>query len=144
MASRISVKITGADNIQVGLRTLARALPGIANDDVENAMELARHEASGWWGGGNSYAVPERSGQAYVRTGAYGSGTYVEQDGASFRLMGEAAHTRVVGGDADGRGQAWMHVGRWPVRAVVVRRYAETLTGDIDNRIQESAEAFGL
>lgn len=141
---QISVKLTGAGNIQIGLRKLAQALPDLANDDVENALELARHEASGWWSGGNSYAVSETSGQTYVRTGAYGRLTYVEQDGAAFRLVSEAAHSEFVGGDADGEGQAWMHVGRWPVRAVVVRRYAETLTGDIDNRIQEAAEAVGL
>lgn len=140
----ISVKLTGAENIQIGLNKLGAALPGLANTDVEEAMNLAKHEASGYWAGGNSYAIPELPNQGYIRTGVYARSMYVEQDGRAFRLQSEAPYSVYVGGDAQGQGQAWMHKGRWPVIADVVRKWAETLTGTIDRRIKEAAEAFGL
>lgn len=140
--TQITVKLTGADNVQVGLSTLGAALPNLVNDNVAEIMESARYEASGGWSGGNSYTVPEVYGQTYIRTGVYGRSTYVVQDGRSYRLLSEAPYAVQVGGDSTGAGQGRDFIGRWPNIAQVVTKWADTLTKKLDDVITASAEAM--
>ena len=57
---------------------------------------------------------PERPGQRYIRTGALGAGFRYEAVGPShYQFVNDVPYVRLVVGDSDGGGQAWMHRGRW-------------------------------
>ncbi len=118
--SQITVTIHGADVLQSGLKKLGLAVSNMPAKVIRPEMEQAGTETSGGYSGGNSYTVPERPGQDYVRTGTYGSRTRVvpgdnNQYLKSYKLESGASYSRHVGGDAYGQGQAWMHRGRWPL-----------------------------
>ena len=143
--TQISVRLTGADNVQIGIRKFGAALPDVTIVEMESTLELARHEVSGWYAGGNSYAVPTRSGQKYIRTGDYGSKVQLVQQGATFRVESGSDHSVWVGGRADGGGQIAEFLQRgWPNFKATVEKFAGTLTGKIDRSLQKSAEAAGL
>ena len=141
---QVTVRLT--DNVQVGLRKLGEMLPEISDDEIQKGLEQAAQEAGGGYPGGSysGYTVPERVGQGYVRTGHLGANSYWIREGRSFRFKSDMPYARYVIGDGSGKGQVWMHVGRWPVAYEVMRRWAETMVENIRNRIRRTAEALGL
>jgi hypothetical protein len=132
--TQLTLKINGAEQVQLGLRNLAAALPEATRQDVHNAMENARRSYRGGEPGG--YSVPMVYGQVYQRTGNLGASMYVVDSGLSSTLYSTAIHdgnpySVQVLGDASGAGQGRDFVGRWPLLAEVVRKWALTLTETI-------------
>lgn len=56
---------------------------------------------------------PERPGQRYRRTGALGRNWDIRINPASITIYNRMAYAGYVVGDGKGKGQAWMHRGRW-------------------------------
>lgn len=54
-----------------------------------------------------------RPRQRYVRTGLLANSWRAERQGAGVLIANSAPYHGYVVGDAGGRGQAWMHRGRW-------------------------------
>ncbi len=150
--SQISIRLTGNDKIRVGLRNVGQALPDLTKDQIRTGLQGAKFEASGGYTGGANYNVPERSGQSYQRTGSYGKGFDLIEEGMTFRLRTGAYdakgrdHAEYVGGRADGSGQAWMHAGRWPVIAKVIEKWVRGMLAGLDAGIRNllNREGIGL
>ena len=137
-----SAKLTGADKIQLGIRSLGMALPDIVNDDVKEAMELAA-KMSIPYRGGNVYDVPTLPG--YERTGNLGRSVMVWQRGATHVIEVKAyrrgrEYTNYVVGDREGQGQAGVHVGRWTPMREAVDLYLDRLVDTTDQHIQEAID----
>ena len=141
---QITARLT--DNVSLGLKKLGEMIHEIDDDEIQKVLEQAVQEARGGYPGGSysGYVVPERLGQGYVRTGNLGRGTYWIREGRSYRLKSDTTYARYVIGDGSGYGQAWMHVGRWPVAYQVMLKWASTMVENIRSRIRGGAEAVGL
>lgn len=141
---QITARLT--DTVSLGLKKLGAMIPEINDEEIQAGLELAVKEARGGYPGGSysGYVVPPPLRSGYVRTGNLGRGTYWQRDGRSYRLKSDTVYARYVIGDGSGEGQAWMHVGRWPVAYQVMKKWAETMVENIRNRIQRSAEAMGF
>ena len=81
---------------------------------------------------------PELPNQRYTRTGTYyRSFKLMPSAGRGYTLISDAQqkgrrYSKYVGGDAAGEGQAWFHIGRWPI----IRDYVE----DAMERLRQRAE----
>lgn len=144
--TQVTVRIEGADRLRAGLNRWLTTIQTVTHEIIRAAMERAMHESVPYQGG-NSYAVPERG---YVRTGNLGSNTLLIQEGLSYRIeshaynrSGEPYSPHVIG-RADGSGQAGVHVGYWTPLREAVDQELDTLTEDLNQAFQDSAEAIGL
>lgn len=141
----VSIRLVGADKLQIGFNKFAQSVRTITRDDAREAMRRAKKRSVSDPPGG-AYSVPERG---YLRTGNLSASTYLAEDGLSFRIVSEAVHdgrpySTYVIGNADGYGQANIHAGYWtPIRQSVDEEIEE-LVVDIDAHLGESAEALGL
>jgi hypothetical protein len=139
---KITVKLTNADNIQIGLRKFGAAIPGITSRIIGVAMRRVRESYRGPYSG---YSVPERVGQNYTRTGNLNASTYVEQRGMSYTLVSNAYHdgrpySVYPLGDGLGLNQAWMHVGRWPTVRSKITEAMEPMVKEIAKAFEEEAK----
>ena len=135
---QFSAKLTGADKVQLGIRSLGRALPDITTEDIEKRMKLAA-EMSVPYRGGNTYDVPTLPG--YERTGNLGRSVMVWRLGPSVKIEARAYHrgreyTTYVIGDREGQGQAGVHVGRWHTMRSAVDTHMALLVDEVDRDIQ--------
>ena len=146
--TQVSLRVDD-ERVRLGLYRLGQTLPNVTKAAVRKGMKAVKKEASGGYSGGNSYRVPERQGQKYIRTGEYGKSFDVVEEGLTFKLKSDAVqngrrYTRYVGGYADGTGQSWFHRGRWPLIRDVVLRFAMSLTQELEAAIKRGIEAVGL
>ena len=141
---QITARIT--DNVTLGLKKLGEMIPEIGDDEIQKGLEQAVKEGRGGYPGGSysGYVVPERLQQGYVRTGNFGRSTYWIREGRSYRLKSEHKAAAFIVGDGSGGGQAWMHVGRWPVAYEVMQKWVKTMVENMRNRIRRGAESVGL
>lgn len=146
--TQISLKITNLDNVQMGIHKLGPAIKDVAQSDLLETMQAV--EKSYWGGEPGGYSVPERPGQDYERTSNLRNSTYTMQTGLTVTIVSNAysphgqPYSRWVLGDATGKGQAWMHQGRWPALAAEVEDAAQKFVDKADRRIQDTIEAVGL
>ena len=144
--TQLSIRLIGADKLQVGFNKYAQSVRTITREDAREAMRRAK-KASVSDPPGGAYSVPDRG---YVRTMNLSGSTYLEEDGLSFRIQSNAvskrgdAYSKYVIGDADGYGQAYMHQGYWTPLRQSVDTEVERLQKELDEHLQESAEALGL
>ena len=147
---QISLKINGADRVQIGVRNIGAAIPTATRQDVLDAMQGVRDSYTGSYSGG--YSVAELPNQGYERTGNWGASTYVYQDGSTARIRSEAISPRghpyseLLVGNASGAGQAAIHAGagRWPLMADQVAAAAEALLETIDATLSQIIRQQGL
>jgi hypothetical protein len=142
---QFSIRLIGADKLQVGFNRFAQSVRTITRDDAREAMRRAKQRSVSDPPGG-AYSVPERG---YVRTMNLSASTYLETDGLSTRIISNAMHdgkpySEYVIGGADGYGQANVHAGYWTPLRTSVDDEVEKLLVDVDEHLQESAEALGL
>lgn len=136
---------TNAGNVYLRGRKFADGLAPTVGDTLEEEMpDLAREASGGYPDGSYSgytvpYARPREGQQAYQRTGIYGGSTNWERNGLAYTVSNSAPYAPYVGGRADGTGQAWMHVGRWPIIARVVERWLNKITGKLEDAIDQLA-----
>lgn len=128
---QISTRVTD-NGVYQGLQKVSDGLPNMTQEQLDAAMDEAKYEVSGGWNGGNNYAVDERPGQTYERTGNLGASTYWERIGLTYAMYSDAYHdgkaySKYVVGMADGSGQAWMHAGRWPNFADTMAKWADII-----------------
>lgn len=143
--TQLSVRLIGADHLQVGFNRYVRTVQPITKEQTLEAMRRAKKRSVSDPSGG-PYSVPERG---YIRTGNLSASTYLVTDGLSVRIESNAyqdgrAYSTYVVGNADGGGQAYMHKGWWVPLRQSVDDELETLEKDIDAKLGESAEALGL
>jgi len=152
MAVQISVKITGLDNIQRGVRTFAKALLGIGKRHLRRALERGRRTATGDYprGAYSGYSVPPPPQSGYARTGTYGRAFDIVESGLTVRLEGRAIsprgqdYTALVGGYADASGQAGIHRGRWPLIARAVEAELAPLSAEMDAELSDVLRQEGI
>jgi hypothetical protein len=134
---QFSAKLTGADKVQLGIRSLGKALPNVDNDDVEKAMQRAA-KVSVPYVGGNEYAVPLPNSGFNGRTGNLGRSVIVYQQGPSHKIKVEAYsrggfdYTTLVIGDRDGTGQAETNQQRWVTMKDAVDYQLDDLVQTLD------------
>jgi hypothetical protein len=144
--TQLSIRLIGADKLQVGFNKYAQSVRTITREDAREAMRRAK-KASVSDPPGGAYSVPERG---YIRTMNLSASTYLEEDGLSFRIQSNAVskrgqpYSKYVIGDADGYGQASVHTGYWTPLRQSVDTEVERLQKDLDEHLQDSAEALGL
>ena len=140
MAS-ITVKVDNG-KVRQSLTTIGQALPRITDKRVWRMMMAARDEV-------RTYPAP-LPGQRYKRTGKRYAATNVYRvDNKTYRLdsnptyRGRTANPYVVG-DSQGKGQAWMHRGRWAVMFAVVSKWVKTLLREIETDIADLLRREGM
>lgn len=145
--TQVTVKITGDDELRVGLKRLGDAIPALSARAVRAAMVKAKEEASAQWPVAEYYGynVGLRYQQKYERTGRYGGGFQVVRNGPqNYTLQNRVAYAVYVGGDSNNQGQAWMHQGRWPLIRETVDKFVEPMVQQIEHEIDDTIEAVGL
>ena len=141
--TQLSLTITGADNVRVGLQKLGPRLTGVTKRTIERLVKNVKKAYTP--GPVQGYTVALRDGQRYVRTGTLASGmTYRPASGYGFTFVSQAEYSPLVIGVADGSGQAWMHAGRWPLLLDVMTEKAEMITKEMEQEVTDSIEAVGL
>lgn len=138
---KLSATLTNADHVKLGIRNLGAALPDIAFDDIEVAMNKAAKQSVPYTGG-NSYAVPLTDSGIDMRTGNLGRSVQVYRRGASTVIEAAAyrrghEYTQYVIGDREGQGQAGVHQGRWITMRDAVDYQLTELVDTLDKDIQE-------
>jgi len=84
---------------------------------------------------------PKRAGQRYVRTGMLGSSWSTSVIGPGrYQIKNSRTYARYVVGDHMGRGQAWMHKGRWWIALERIQQVAPDLADTIAAAIEEHWE----
>ena len=146
MPIQLSLRVEGDTQVRAGLNRYAQTVDRVTREVVKAAMERALKKSIPYRGGA-SYDVPERGG--YVRTGNLGRSGYIEQVGLSTRIRVEAyrdgrEYGGYVVGNAEGTGQAWMHVGRWTTLRQAVDAEIDGLTGELDGELQRGVGQAGL
>lgn len=140
MPTQLSLRLENNDRIRSGLNRFAQAVGPLTREIIHKAMELALKKAIPYRGGA-LYDIPETGG-GYVRTGNLGRSSYVQQDGLTTTIKVEAyrkgrEYGRYVTGNAEGFGQARVHVGRWPKLRTVVDEQVDELTQKVDDGLQK-------
>lgn len=138
----ITVKVDNG-RVYQSLRNVGDAIPRITDKAVKNAMTAARDEVRTY--------PPERPGQRYRRTGKRYRATQVVKVGLrAYRLEsnpvykgGRTANPYVIG-DAFGKGQAWMHAGRWKLLYPTVKRWIAPLLTEIEMSLSQLLRREGL
>jgi len=128
-----------------GLKNFGRAIPGLTNAAMGEAMKPAKYEASGRYTGGNSYGVQKRPGQTYVRKGDYGRETTLSNPASKvWRITQSADYSPWVGGGAYGNKQAWMHVDRWPLLKDAMMLAVDALKKIMPEKIRAALRKEGI
>ena len=141
MPAQFSIRIVGADTLQIGLGKFAHALGPVSRDATKEAMHRALVETL------SGYTKPERG---YRRTGNLFAGTNVVVEGYTVRLetaayrRGRDYSTYVVG-RGDGTGQSGVHAGYWtPARKAVDAEVERLTSGEMDDAIAAEIRKDGL
>lgn len=142
---QLSLRIHGLNELRIGFNRFAQTIKPLTRELTLEAMQRAQ-KASVSFPSGGAYSVPERG---YIRTGNLSASTYIKTDGLTTTLVSEAMrdgrpYSVYVVGDADGYGQAGIHVGYWQTLRRSVDDEVEDLVRDIDEKLGDSAEAAGL
>lgn len=105
---RFSFAQRGADVVSEHLQAAARLAPRrLVNTTYDWAQrDVVRHLVV------KPYPAA-RPGQRYKRTHRLQSGWAAEPTADGARIYNKQPYAGYVVGDADGKGQAWMHAGRW-------------------------------
>lgn len=144
------ITVTISENVRLGTKKLGAAIDDLTGADMEAQLEIARTAVRAGWPGGSyaGYNVPTVYGQTYIRTGNLGASTDWVRMGTAYRVTSDAISPRgerysvAVLGDAQGQNQGRSFVGRWPLMADVMLKWAESLLKRWTDKI--SAEAMGL
>lgn len=148
-SSQITISFDDS-KVKLGIRNLATGLPSAMESEMTPLMEQAKFEASGGYQGGNSYTVPTTYGQTYQRTGNLGRSLYLERSGLTYRMIntatspaGEFYGVKVLG-NAAGGGQGRDFMGRWPLMAQVMVKWAGIAIERMRSKIDAMVIDFGL
>ena len=79
---------------------------------------------------------PERPGQRYRRTGNLKRGFYINQTDRGVTIGNRMNYAGYVVGDGQGRGQAWMHKGRWYTMRSIIDKQRPRLKAGIEDEVQ--------
>jgi len=139
--TQISVRLDGDTQIRRGLNHFSQTLKPLTKRIIKTAMERAKKKVQ--------HYPPERPGQAYVRTGAYGRSFALNENGLTYTLESDVMqqgrrYTVYVGGRADGSGQAWMHAGRWKLIRQAVDEEIDPLVREVNDEIKHEIREQGL
>jgi hypothetical protein len=146
---KISIRFEG-DDVKLSARKFGKLLPEITDEVIAERLARLKKTVSGGYSGGNSYIVPLRARQRYIRTGNYGRSVYVEQEGLTYRIRADAYSPRGYNygprlvGNANGAGQAWWAAGRWPNALAEAETELTPMVTELDKRLQAGAESVGL
>lgn len=146
---QITAKIDDG-KVRQSLHKVGDALPKIGKRRLKNVVKQASYDASGGYNGGASYSLAAPEKPSYKRTGTYGRSFKVVESGPiSYTLKSDAVqngrhYTVKVGGNAEGQGQAGIHVGRWPLIMQSVRKYLETLVTEFEQELSQLLRGEGM
>lgn len=143
--TQLSIRLENDDKVRTGLNQWAQSVRPITREQMREAMRRAKKRSVSDPPGG-AYSVPERG---YLRTGNLSASTYLVENGLTVTIVSNAVqdgrgYSRYVIGNADGSGQARIHVGYWTPLRQSVDDEVEDLVRDIDEDLGQSAEAVGL
>lgn len=127
---------TNAGKVYIAGKKFADGLDPTVGDALEEDMpDVAKAAAGGYPDGSFSgYNVAYRGD--YERTGIYGGSQNWERNGLSYTISNDAPYSKYVGGDANGAGQAYMHMGRWPIqRRVIENHMHDVAPGIVEDKI---------
>jgi hypothetical protein len=133
--------------LRVYMQQLGKAIARISDEQTKAGAVDAKFIASGKFTGGNSYSVPPRPRQKYIRTGRYGRSFKVIKKAKSQYIIRSNAiykgnnYTRYVGGDSAGEGQARIHRGRWAIIYDVVQAQVIKTAKAIDREVKKWIKA---
>jgi len=145
---KISITVEGAEIVRKGLEDLHAEIPKIGRQQIRTVMNRIVREMQ---------AYPrKRPRQTYVRTGNLFSHWQIKelkekgQNGYSIDNRARSPkgrrreYARFVVGSATGKGQAWMHRGRWQLLRDVVDEEVKKLPKAITERIVMVARGKGF
>ena len=147
MPVSIDIKVD-AGNVIIGLETIGRSIPIIANTAIRQEMELAKGKII-------AYPAPLPN-QRYRRTGTYKRAFKIVPlskglFNPGYSLVGEAIeakrgreYTRYVGGREDGTGQAAIHRNRWPLIYTEAKAASERVVARMETGLASIINKVGF
>jgi len=126
------LEIKGVNRVGNKMRKLASFHPEITNPVgkqwAQNKSKQLRKKA---------YPA-ERPGQRYIRTGRLGKGwRAMNPKPGQWSILNTTKYASFVVGDTTGKGQAWMHRGRWWTARKEIEKSTPTLTQALAEALQE-------
>lgn len=140
--TQLTFKVKGAKLVRKSLQDLGREVPRIGRLQIRRTLDRIVKIMRVY--------PPRPSGSTYIRTGRLGRSWKIETAGPSgYRIKNEARfrnrrYSKYVVGSASGEGQAWMHVGRWPLFRSVVDSEGAKLPSEIARHIKLHARKLRL
>ena len=127
----VSVEMKGYNRVQNDLRRTVVLLERELDPMVYKFSQEIRAELK------SKPYPPKRPNQTYVRTGNLANRFGVSRQGdARYSINNSAPYGSYVVGNSQGRGQAWMHAGRWWKMRDVVQENVPRLTAAIKREIE--------
>lgn len=132
----LTLYVRNAELVHKGLRNLSAAIPKIARSDIEGVHKRVIKQMQDY--------PPERPAQKYVRTYEFKKTWRIKPTPKGARLSSSFDKSMYVVGDAVGKGQAWMHVGRWLLFRDVVDYEMTKLNDTVEKHIVVRARQEGF
>ena len=151
--TRISIRTNNLKVVRQGLENFAGDVPTVGRRRLRTVTERIKRRLQEYPG--------ERSGQSvrvahgtlgtiikavrYRRTGNYGRGWVISNRQDGYEIRNDVRnkrgrrYARYVGGDAQGKGQAWMHKGRWGLFRTIVNEETARLPQEVSNDLSIAA-----
>lgn len=138
---RINIKVVNAKLVQKNLQDLHADVPKISREHITSAGRRIIAQMKKY--------PPARSGSTYVRTYRLRDSWKMIEQSKGISITGDPVNrgthygTFVVG-DAEGEGQAWMHVGTWLLFRDVVDYETTKLPDAVEKSLRVAARARGF
>lgn len=129
--------------VRMGLQNLAAQVPQVGRQQIYfTVLHIRTRMRQGY--------IQAPATQSYKRSYALWRAWQIERAGEGYRIWADPRTARgkpyahYVVGDAEGQGQAWMHMGNWPVFREVVDEEVKKLPEEIEQRIEITAKSLGF
>lgn len=137
----LSITVRNAKLVANGLQNLRAEIPKIAKNNIEGVFKRAVKQMKDY------PPPPPRS--KYQRTFKFRDSWVITPMVTGFKVTNKASrrgvqYSNYVVGDATGKGQAWMHVGRWLLFRDVIDFEMTKLPDTVEEHIKIKAKAEGL
>lgn len=138
----INVTVEG-QIVRQGLQNLAAEVPRVGRRQIYLAVLHIRTRMRA------GYSSVARSPN-YTRTRGLWSAWTIERLSQGYTIWADPksssgrSYAHYVVGDSEGHGQAWMHIGNWPVFRVVVDEEVSRLPREIERQIEITARSLGF
>lgn len=139
--TQITIQVRNAKLVANNLQNLRADVPRIAKRNIEGVVKRVVKQMQNY--------PPTRPGQKYKRTYRFKNSWVITPMTTGYKVGNTASRRGVryadyVVGDAAGKNQAWMHVGRWLLFRDVLDYKMTKLPNTVENHLRLKSKELGL